>query len=242
MKAIQLCLCLAIAAPALCDEPIKRDELEAFHRERQEKKLPPRQPILYFGNRMQVGHVGLIPAGLFDREFNRFYDVVISQVLDNGVIADITIFEMQRQVHGDGAQARVGGIAPKRIDDVTVAIRGVDTTNLVDGKHVKLPGAYEVRETKRFETAVGFTTLFVLEPTELPPLPAQELAVEEKPKLRKWSDDSGSFSIEADFIGFEDSKVILKKADGATIRVAQHRLSKADQIFFRDELKKRKQK
>ena len=48
---------------------------------------------------------------------------------------------------------------------------------------------------------------------------------------RKWTDKSGSFSVEADFVAQSEGKVSLKKTDGSVISVPLARLSEADQQF-----------
>ena len=63
---------------------------------------------------------------------------------------------------------------------------------------------------------------------------------------REFSDTSGSFRVRAEFIEFQPdrgsgSHVLLRKADGSEIAVAMNRLSKADQAWIRDEVKRRKQ-
>lgn len=47
--------------------------------------------------------------------------------------------------------------------------------------------------------------------------------------LRKWSDASGKFSVQAEFVALQEGMVQLKKADGSTISVALERLSPEDQ-------------
>ena len=50
---------------------------------------------------------------------------------------------------------------------------------------------------------------------------------------RKWTDSTGTFSIEAELLDFQDGKVRLKKPNGNVITVAVDRLSQADQQFVR---------
>jgi hypothetical protein len=54
------------------------------------------------------------------------------------------------------------------------------------------------------------------------------------PVVRTWSDASGVFEIQAEYVGFEDGKVKLKKQDGSVIAVPLERLSTADQQFVRE--------
>lgn len=55
---------------------------------------------------------------------------------------------------------------------------------------------------------------------------------------RTWSDDTGSFKIEAEFLGVVEAKVHLRRKDGREVKVPLVRLSKADQ----EEVRKLQQK
>ncbi len=48
-------------------------------------------------------------------------------------------------------------------------------------------------------------------------------------QARKWTDKSGKYSIDAEFVGLSDGQVTLKRSDGKTVRLALENLSKADQ-------------
>jgi hypothetical protein len=48
-------------------------------------------------------------------------------------------------------------------------------------------------------------------------------------QTRMWTDKSGKYSIDAEFIGLTDGQVTLKCSDGKTVRLALENLSKADQ-------------
>jgi hypothetical protein len=52
--------------------------------------------------------------------------------------------------------------------------------------------------------------------------------------LREWTDQSGKFKVKAEFEAIEKDQVVLKKADGAQIRVSINRLSKADREYLRN--------
>ena len=52
-------------------------------------------------------------------------------------------------------------------------------------------------------------------------------------QTREWTDSTGSFHLQAEYLGLEDGKVQLKKADGNVIAVPLERLSQADQEFVR---------
>ncbi len=49
---------------------------------------------------------------------------------------------------------------------------------------------------------------------------------------RKWSDNTGKFSVEAEFVAVEDGKVRLKKANDKIITVPIARLSGADRRYL----------
>lgn len=50
---------------------------------------------------------------------------------------------------------------------------------------------------------------------------------------RKWTDSTGKFSVEAEYLGFRDGKVHLKRFDQKLIYVPVQRFSAADQAFLR---------
>ena len=47
-------------------------------------------------------------------------------------------------------------------------------------------------------------------------------------ETRTWSDKTGKFKIEADFIELKDGKVALKKADGKRVEIPVDKLSEED--------------
>ncbi len=56
------------------------------------------------------------------------------------------------------------------------------------------------------------------------------MPAEEGHPMRTWSDNSGTFKIEAVYIRADGDNVVLKREDGKEIRVPLGRLSKADQV------------
>ena len=52
---------------------------------------------------------------------------------------------------------------------------------------------------------------------------------------RTWNDATGAFSVEAQFAGVEDGKVMLKKADGKIVAVPLEQLCKEDQDFVAEQ-------
>jgi len=59
------------------------------------------------------------------------------------------------------------------------------------------------------------------------------------PVFRQWTDSSGKFKIDAEFVQFRDGKAHLKKTDGSTLKIAMTQLCKEDQEFIRDNLRKK---
>lgn len=57
---------------------------------------------------------------------------------------------------------------------------------------------------------------------------------------RTWTDRTGKYRVEAEFVRFEDSKVVLKTSDGRVVAVLANRLSDADQQWVRNELQRRR--
>ncbi len=55
----------------------------------------------------------------------------------------------------------------------------------------------------------------------------------DKPTPRKWTDSSGKYTVEADFVDFKDGKVQLRKHDGKTVTVPIEKLSQADRSYVR---------
>jgi hypothetical protein len=64
------------------------------------------------------------------------------------------------------------------------------------------------------------------------PAPAK-LVSAAKPKLRKWTNKSGTKTIEAEFVSSGDGKVTLKQSDGKVVTIAVKNLSEDDQEFIR---------
>ena len=48
-------------------------------------------------------------------------------------------------------------------------------------------------------------------------------------QARKWTDKSGKYSIDGEFLRLTDGQVAIKRSDGKTVRFALNNLSKADQ-------------
>jgi hypothetical protein len=55
-------------------------------------------------------------------------------------------------------------------------------------------------------------------------------------RMRKWTDSTGTHTIEAEFVDFKDGKVRLKKKDGSIVSVSREKLSKDDQEYVRSQV------
>ena len=52
-------------------------------------------------------------------------------------------------------------------------------------------------------------------------------------EVRKWTDESGGYSVQADFVEVAGDQVVLKRENGSNIRVPLEKLSAADQEYVR---------
>jgi len=51
---------------------------------------------------------------------------------------------------------------------------------------------------------------------------------------RRWSDTTGQYSVEAEFVRMQDDKAVLRRADGTTVAVPLRRLSSGDRDYLKD--------
>ncbi|WP_182869237.1 SHD1 domain-containing protein [Rhodopirellula sp. JC639] len=65
------------------------------------------------------------------------------------------------------------------------------------------------------------------------PFATSEEKMEDARGMRQWSDNTGSFQIEAQFVHVDGATVVLKRADGKELRVPIARLSTADQAVVK---------
>lgn len=59
-------------------------------------------------------------------------------------------------------------------------------------------------------------------------------------EMRTWTDKSGKFSVEAEFVEILDGKLRLKLADGKTVALPLAKISEKDRVFVRDLLKQKR--
>jgi hypothetical protein len=60
-------------------------------------------------------------------------------------------------------------------------------------------------------------------------------------EYRQWKSKDGRFSVNAEFLGYEDGKVQLRKSDGTELSVKKDLLSTADQQWLTSELKRQRE-
>ena len=53
-------------------------------------------------------------------------------------------------------------------------------------------------------------------------------------QVRTWTDSTGAFAVEAEFQGFSNRRIVLKKSDGTVVKVPLDRLSAADQAILKE--------
>jgi len=75
------------------------------------------------------------------------------------------------------------------------------------------------------------------EPTGLAAPPPEEVEDPEPPApdFRTWTDTSGEFTVEAEFVRLSMGTVTLRKADGSEISLSMEKLSEDDQAWVRDQ-------
>ena len=120
-----------------------------------------------------------------------------------------------------------------------VWLKGVSTEGVVDNRAFPHEGkVYQVVGTKQYPARNGTSTVFVLEQLNIGERFGRQskkplsMAEPEKIEVRKWSDASGSFSIEASFAGLSNGMVRLKKTDGSEVNVPLEKLSEADREWI----------
>ncbi len=119
-----------------------------------------------------------------------------------------------------------------------------EITELLSDKRVavRYSGWGNLRSATLLRNQIQLAPIEVVQPhrAEQPAAMAQPTA-RANSSMRTWSDTSGSFAIEASFLGVSEDQVVLQRSDGRQISVPLNRLSIDDQRFVaatREELKK----
>jgi SLA1 homology domain 1, SHD1 len=131
-----------------------------------------------------------------------------------------------------------------------ILLRGFDVSKVTDRSSFVLQHPVVIQNTFSYKAVSGAqSTVLVLERNEkaLTELSAKRRAEVEQGRedveaalYRTWTDATGKFTIEAQFIDFKGGKAQLKKKDGSTIELPTGKLSQADQDFIRKALAERK--
>lgn len=130
------------------------------------------------------------------------------------------------------------------IHDFRVWIEGLSTENVAEDDRIEMAGRiFEVRGTKRYDTVAGGSrTVKHLAAIDVGPAKEAAIKLIELSAYRAWKDDAGKFAVAARFLEFKAGSVSLQRLDGKLITVPMNRLSRADQKWVRDEVKRSKAK
>ena len=116
------------------------------------------------------------------------------------------------------------------------------TKDLVDADKVRVVGLIEAKGTKEFTTVLGakrtVRVIRLLTPKQIEEIEASKKRAEEEKLFRMWASADSNFTVDAKFVAFKDGRVHLEKRDGTVIEVPPFRLSREDQEYYRDLLKK----
>ncbi|MCH7752121.1 MAG: hypothetical protein IH898_08205 [Planctomycetes bacterium] len=115
-----------------------------------------------------------------------------------------------------------------------ICVKGVDTSELVDGEHFSAQGVFEVLGNYTYDTAGGGTN--TVKQIGLIDLSEYEDLFTLKHTAREWSDKSGEHTIKALFIEHKSGIVHLKTTDGEEKKIKLSALSKDDQKYVREKV------
>jgi hypothetical protein len=134
------------------------------------------------------------------------------------------------------------------IHNKRVVFRGIDTSKFVNGSKIN-GGVNYVAGTETYTTIGRIrNTIFVVKPLPMELMRqniggsaststvAKEIKSppsQQTPMIRKWTDKSGKFSVEAKFASRIGEKVTLEKPDGSTIEINVTVLSEDDQAYIK---------
>ncbi len=122
-------------------------------------------------------------------------------------------------------------------------IRGLDMSKATDGVQFILQHPVAIQETYSYTTVGGSQkTVLVLDCSKdkIDKLLESARKAAEDAQFRDWAYGDGRSLGKARFIEFKNSRVWLERRDGSKVEVASFRLSREDQKWVRDELKRRR--
>ena len=113
------------------------------------------------------------------------------------------------------------------------------TEGFADGDSVRLVGPALVAGTRSYQSVLGSNkTVFEIQMVT-GPVAAELAAAQQETEFRTWTSADGTYTTEARFDAFRDGKVVLVNREGKTVELPPAKLGRADQQFYRDELKRR---
>jgi hypothetical protein len=119
--------------------------------------------------------------------------------------------------------------------NILAEIGGKKSLSLLKEELLSVPGYHK----HNFETAIAAIErrlAFEQNSSEPEAVDSAKQAAAE-PKLRTWSDSTGTYKVEASFVKSESDKVTIKKADGKNITLSVKKLSQADQEYVEQQTK-----
>jgi len=206
-----------LASMALCDDRAK-DE------------YPNESEFPILEGRLAVGDVGLSPSDW----------LVMQRISDTEALIEGHIYG----VNFDSSGRVVSSVEVVK-ERYIVYASGFDFKGKVDGEHfdtASYGGKYsgnnlvKITGTKTYRTAMGsMSTVPLVEPVDMKALKEEA----EKKLWRVWTDSTGTHKVEAKLKEFRDGKAWLVKRDESVVGLSLSQLSKEDQEYVRDELKRR---
>lgn len=119
-------------------------------------------------------------------------------------------------------------------------VRGLSTTDLVDGKEIVFKLPLEVVGTESYKTVGGASkTVFSLRQiTKEEYAECLDFTSKKRPRppreFRIWKDTSGAFTVEAEYVSQNKTDVELLKKDGSRLSVPLLKLSKSDRVWLKE--------
>ena len=157
--------------------------------------------------------------------------IKMGQPAEDAVLALLPARSGTLQVYVYDILGKIGG--PKTKAAMQDALRDAKSRNDIRLMHYaqRAIAAIDARGSQPSTTPRPTTS----RPSTMPPMPSKP----DGPIERKWTDITGSFTVQAALIGMTDGKLQLKRTSGSVIELPISRLSEADQTYARNELKKR---
>lgn len=117
-------------------------------------------PVLLEIGKAKTGDVGRFPQAIDQKNPKPFYDFRVASVKETEVILEVKDYVWRATISGE----RVGPPEPTLRARWYIVVRGVDTSEMADGKHVGLAGKYKVVGTRKITVDKKQTTVYEFEP------------------------------------------------------------------------------